>query len=91
MEESIKGIADKHISELEEKAIIKYEKNTKPYRKSYKNEGRQIKCQKCGSPYSLIKHVDDNGKEFWFCKKCIMERAREIAIERRNKKEGNND
>ena len=92
MEDLNREITDKKtISELEESAIIKYEKHNKPYRNTYRNEGRQIKCQKCGSPYSLMKHVDSMGKEFWFCKNCIMERAKEIAIEKRNKKEGKND
>lgn len=74
------------IRELENEAIIKYEKETKPYRKKYESNAIQIKCQKCGSTHNLMKHVDDKTKtEFWFCKNCVMERAREIARKERRK------
>ena len=63
------------LSDLEKQAIIKYEKEGKPYRKTIINTATQIKCAKCGSPYSLMKAVDN---ELYFCKNCVMQRAREL-------------
>lgn len=78
------------IAELEETAIIKYEKDAKPYRPAkYRPIPRQIKCQKCGSVYNLMKAEDKKtGNVFYFCKSCVMKRAVELAKERNIKKEG---
>lgn len=75
-----KNALDKEqISDLESQAIMKYEKNAKHYRPlKYRPIPRQIKCQKCGSVYNLIKHKDENGNEYWFCKQCIIQRAKEL-------------
>lgn len=71
-------IDKKDLQNLEEKAIIKYEKKAKPYRGlKYKRFGKQIVCQKCGSSYNLTKTVVD-GIDYWFCKNCIIERANQI-------------
>lgn len=70
------------IRELENEAIIKYEKETKPYRKKYESNVIQIKCQKCGSTRNLTKTVVGN-KTYWFCKDCIMQRARELKNNRK--------
>lgn len=64
--------------ELENEAILKYEKNAKPYRKTFIPKVVELRCQKCGSPYTLTKHIVD-GKEYWFCKACLYERMREIS------------
>ena len=66
------------LSDLEKQAIIKYEKEGKPYRKTTINTATQIKCVKCGSPYSLMKAVDNEGNKLYFCKNCVMQRAREL-------------
>ena len=87
MEDLNKEIAEK-VRELEEKGLIikKYEKGQKPYREpKYVPVGKKITCQKCGSTHNLMKHVDATGEEFWFCKQCVIERAREIATEKRRK------
>lgn len=75
--EKIKGI--------EEQAVIKYEKGAKPYRApKYKPTVQQIKCEKCGSSYNLMKYTDKNtGRDFWFCKACVVERAKEIQREKK--------
>lgn len=64
------------------KIVEKYEKNSKPYRKSCSNTVKQIVCQKCGSPYSLMKVDGLDGQEYWFCRSCVVKRAVEIAKER---------
>lgn len=79
--EEVKNFNAKEIalSDLEEQAIIKYEeKSGKPYRKAVVNTAQQIKCMKCGAPYTLMKAVDSDGNKLYFCKKCVMERAREL-------------
>lgn len=73
-----KHLDKEQISDLESKAILKYERDAKPYRAMYTPIPRQIKCQKCGAVYNLIKHKDENGNEYWFCKDCIIQRAREL-------------
>lgn len=85
MEEINKGIQDKEqLQECEEKAILKYEKNSKPYRQNkYRPTIKTIKCQKCGATHTLTK-VEHEGNTYWFCKDCIIQRA----IELKNKKEG---
>lgn len=61
----------------EQEAIIKYEKGAKPYRPVYRDTSSTIKCEKCGSVRNLSKAVVD-GEIYWFCKDCIMQRAREL-------------
>lgn len=85
-----KKLNKEQIAKMEEQAIDKYEKGAKSYRSAkYRPIPRQIRCQKCGNVYNLMKHVDKNtGAEFWFCKQCVEQRAREIAREQKIKKEG---
>lgn len=75
------------VEELEQSGLIvkKYEKKTKPYRQpKYRPVGKRITCCKCDSPYNLTKYIDeDTGKEYWFCKSCIVERAKEILDKRK--------
>ena len=66
----------------EQEAIIKYEKSAKPYRPIYRDTGSTIKCEKCGSTRSLTKTVVGN-ETYWFCKDCIMQRARELKNNRK--------
>lgn len=67
--------------ELEQNAITKYEKGDRHYRVKYRPTATRIKCIKCGSVNNLSKYTDKNGTEFWFCKECIMQRARELSKE----------
>ena len=86
MEKDDRKLDKEQIEQMENEAVIKYEKNSKPYRQKFKSVGVQIKCQQCGSSFNLMKHVDTKtGKEFWFCKTCVMERARQITKEREGK------
>lgn len=61
----------------EKNAIIKYEKGSKSYRPKFRENIRPVVCQKCGSPYNLIK-TNIDGEDYWFCKPCIMQRAKQI-------------
>ena len=63
------------IRKLEEGAIVKYESPSS--RVKYRPISTQIICQKCGSSKNLTKTIVD-GKEFWFCRDCIMQRAKEL-------------
>lgn len=77
-----KDIDTENLTKYEENAIIKYEKGAKPYRpKRYKRMGTFVVCQKCGSPYNLTK-TTVNGVDYWFCKSCIMQRAKQIQKDR---------
>lgn len=79
-----KQLDKEQIADFESKAIFKYEKSAKPYRPAkYIPIPRQVRCQKCGAVHNLTKHKDENGNEYWFCKKCIMDRAREIFNKRK--------
>lgn len=68
---------------LEDNAIIKYEKEEDPHRKKYPRVYKQIRCQNCGSVRSLVKTVHE-GKEYWFCKACIEERAKLLKAQENN-------
>lgn len=74
------NIEKKDLQKLEESAIIKYEKGVNRYRgRKYQPIPKRVVCQKCGSPYNLTKTTIDN-IDYWFCKHCIEQRAREIQI-----------
>lgn len=59
---------EEELRKLEAESKIKYEK--------YKPQ-MIITCQKCGSTKSLMK-VKHNGEDFWFCRNCVMKRAKEL-------------
>jgi len=89
-EKNNKGFTKEEIAQMEEGAIIKYEKGAKPYRPAkYRPIPQQIKCAKCGAVHNLLKAEDKKtGNVFYFCKACVQQRANEIAREQRMKKEG---
>lgn len=76
------NLYDEKKQRLENESILKYEKNAKPYRKTYIPTVKNIVCQKCGSPYTLTKHIVD-GKEYWFCKRCLAQKMMEIRNQRK--------
>lgn len=70
----------------EEEAIEIYEKGSKPYRKISRSIPKQIVCQKCGATTQLMK-VRYKGQDYWFCKACIMEKARQESDKIRAKQQ----
>lgn len=88
MTKNIDGSYSEEHKQAEEQAVESYEKGSKHYRPKYRPIPKQIACQKCGSVHNLMK-LEYKGEEFWFCRKCVVEKyneeARKIKMPTNNK------